>query len=401
MTDERRTTSLQDALYGIEAIDEAGPIAPIDIKTRKPKPAPENPLRSILLKPAQWEGVPVPPRRWLAHNRIPMGEVTGLGGDGGMGKTNLALQAVICCGTKGTDWLGSALDEVGPAIFFTAEEPENEIHFRLDQMRQHYRLSWADMANVHPFCPVNHPDIDPVLAGFVKRTGRVEPTRTFGWLREMVLDLKARLVCVEAAADVFDVEEISRGHAKACIRLVQRLMMEADAAGMLLYHPSLSGMASGRGTSGSTQWNNTMRSRLYFQTLPGSNEDEASSRPKVLEVMKANRGPTGEKVILEWRNGLYVPIGGTATVERAAREQYVDDAFLSALKRLVAQGYDVAPGHTSTNSAPKLMKGRDETKGIRQEEIKSAQARLIDKGCLRIEPYGPASKGKKRVVPSY
>src|SRR5262249_30890164 len=46
--------------------------------------ASENLLRCALLKPTEWEGVPVPPRRWLALNRIPIGEVTGFGGDGGM-----------------------------------------------------------------------------------------------------------------------------------------------------------------------------------------------------------------------------------------------------------------------------------------------------------------------------
>jgi hypothetical protein len=40
-----------------------------------------NLLRKIVLRPAEWEGVRVPPRRWFAQNRIPMREVTGLGGD--------------------------------------------------------------------------------------------------------------------------------------------------------------------------------------------------------------------------------------------------------------------------------------------------------------------------------
>ena len=45
-----------------------------------------NLLRKIVLRPAEWEGVRVPPRRWFAQNRIPMREVTGLGGDGGENK---------------------------------------------------------------------------------------------------------------------------------------------------------------------------------------------------------------------------------------------------------------------------------------------------------------------------
>jgi RecA-family ATPase len=257
-----------------------------------------------------------------------MREVTGLGG---IGKTQMALQAAVRCATGACDWLGAPLVEVGPSVFFTAEEPANEVHFRLDCIREHHKLTWADLANVHPICTVEHPDIDPILAGLVKGTGKVEPTKTFSQLREMVMDTKSKLVCIEAASDVFDVDEIVRSHAKARVRLLQSLAIKADAAVLLLFHPSLSGITSGRGTSGSTQWNNTMRSRLFFQTLPGTKDDDTTARRKVLELMKANRGPTGEKVLLEWSNGVFVPPAAMTTVETAARQQHVDQSFMSAL----------------------------------------------------------------------
>jgi RecA-family ATPase len=311
----------------------------------------KNELQSIVIRPAEWEGVPVPPRRWLSKNRIPMCEVTGLGGDGGIGKTQIALQLAVRASTSGSDWLGSVLDKIGPAVFFTAEEPESEVHFRLDQIRAHHQLTWGDLKDLHPLCPITHPHIDTTLAGVVKQTGKVVPTKTFEWFRQLVLDTKAKLFIIEAASDVFDVDEIIRGQAKACVRLLQRLAIEADAAALLLYHPSLSGITSGRGTSGSTQWNNTMRSRLFFQSLPGEKDDDPADRRKVLEVMKANRGPTGEKVILEWRNGLFVQPGLGITLEEAARQRQADLAFLAALKRLCAQGQDVSSARTSTHSA--------------------------------------------------
>jgi RecA-family ATPase len=363
----------------------------------EPGPPETNRLREIVSKPAEWEGKQVPPRRWNARNRIPMCEVTGLGGDGGIGKTQIALQAAVCTAIHAPDWLGALLDEVGPSIYFTAEEPESEIHFRLDQIRAHHKLTWADLAHIHPICPIDHSDIDTTLAGLVKSSGKIVPTKTFQWLREMALDIKPKLVCIEAASDVFDVDEIIRGQAKACIRLLQRLAIDADTAVVLLFHPSLSGMSSGRGTSGSTGWNNTMRSRLYFQTLPGTKDDE-DSKKKLLQVMKANRGPTGEKVILEWRNGLFLPPSTITTVERAAREQAVDTAFMTALRRLLGQNQDISPGKTSTSSIAKATKGASERKGIRDDELFEAQQRLLDIGQIAIEPYGPASRGAKRLV---
>jgi RecA-family ATPase len=357
-----------------------------------------NLLKHILLRPAEWEGKPVPPRRWFAKNRIPIGEVTGLGGDGGMGKTQIALQACVQSATAAPDWLGAALDEVGPAIFFSAEEPAKEIHYRLEQIRQHRNISYADMQRVHPICTIEHPEIDPTFAGLVKRTNKVETTRTFGWFKEIVLDLKPKLIAIEAASDIFDVDEVVRNQARACVRLLQGLAMKADAAALLLYHPSLSGMASGRGTAGSTQWNNAMRSRLYFRNLSGKDDDSSSNKPKVLEVMKANRGPTGEKVVLEWTNGVFTTPSSMTTVEKAAHEQHADTAFLNALRRLIGQNQDVHPSKTSTYSAVKLMKGMPEIAGIKHDDLKAAQQRLLDNGKIRIEDYGPKSKARKRLT---
>jgi AAA domain len=59
---------------------------------------------------SQWEGVPIETRRWIAHNRIPVGEPGIMSGDGGTGKTKLALQlgAAIPAGLR--DWIGGVVD---------------------------------------------------------------------------------------------------------------------------------------------------------------------------------------------------------------------------------------------------------------------------------------------------
>jgi hypothetical protein len=114
--------------------------------------------------------------------------------------------------------------------------------------------------------------------------------------------------------------------------------------------------------------------------------------------MKANRGPSGEKVILEWRDGVFVQPATGMTVERAAREQAVELAFMSALRRLLGQNQDISPGKTSTSSAAKLMKQAPETKDMKPGELIDAQQRLLDSGTIAIEPYGPKSRGAKRLI---
>ena len=96
----------------------------------------------------------------------------------------------------------------------------------------------------------------------------------------------------------------------------------ASGAGVLLTsHPSLTGLSSGSGLSGSTAWNASVRSRLYFKRAIFDKGEEPDPDLRVLEVVKANYGPVGETIMLRWDNGLFLPVAGQSTLEKLAREQ--------------------------------------------------------------------------------
>jgi len=63
------------AEFGLSA-DAGSPVVEIPAATTGEAP----PL--VLVTPPQWRGVPIPPMRWLATNRVPAGDVTILSGDG-------------------------------------------------------------------------------------------------------------------------------------------------------------------------------------------------------------------------------------------------------------------------------------------------------------------------------
>jgi hypothetical protein len=58
-----------------------------------------------LVTPLQWPNEPPPPIDWLAAQRIPRGDVTTLHGDGGAGKTDVALQLAANCARRSAYWL--------------------------------------------------------------------------------------------------------------------------------------------------------------------------------------------------------------------------------------------------------------------------------------------------------
>ena len=64
---------------------------------------------------------------------------------------------------------------------------------------------------------------------------------------------KPELLVLDTLADVYAADENNRMLAKQFVKLVSAMVREHRGTGLILAHPSLSGMASKCGTSGSTE----------------------------------------------------------------------------------------------------------------------------------------------------
>ena len=74
------------------------------------------------------KGKPVAPREWLVHGLIPQKTVTLFSGDGGTGKSLLALQLAVAA-VSGVDWIGKPVSE-GSVIYMSAEDDDDELQDR-------------------------------------------------------------------------------------------------------------------------------------------------------------------------------------------------------------------------------------------------------------------------------
>lgn len=190
----------------------------------------EVPLSSF--SAADFDGQTVKDRRWVAHNRVPVRNVTLLGGDGAVGKTTVALQLAVAVGVAHiNDWLQSVIIESGPVLFVTAEEERDEVHFRLNQIREHYSLSWADLIDLHIYAA---PEEDCLLAVPDKKQVMVA-TKRYDQLCATVEQIKPKLVILESAADLFGGDEIDRAQVRKFIALLRRIAIKYDCAVVLLY----------------------------------------------------------------------------------------------------------------------------------------------------------------------
>jgi RecA-family ATPase len=360
----------------------------------EPEPKSEPPLPLTFIKVVAWHNQPVPQREWAVLNRVPLRNVTLLSGEGGVGKSILALH-LSAAHVVGRDWLGT-MPEPGSAMVLCCEDDENELHYRYAQITEHYHVAFSDLKDLHPISLAGQ---DAVLAA-PDRNGIIQPTKLFGRVREAACDIRPKLLVVDNSADVFAGNENDRAQVRQFITLLRGLAIDADTGLLLTSHPSLTGINSGTGLSGSTAWNASVRSRMYLKRATTDKDEEPDPDMRVLEVMKANYGPCGETITLRWQNGLFLPQAAMGTTAKMAAEQAADNLFLKLLDKFQAQGRNVSHQKSANAYAPAVFAKDPEAKaaGIRKPVLVEAMERLFAATRIKVEDYGRPSNPHTKLV---
>jgi RecA-family ATPase len=330
------------------------------------------------------------PRQWLVPERIPMRNVSSMSGEGAIGKSLLLMQlsgAVVL----GKDWIGT-LPEQGSVLYFNAEEDDDEVRRRMEDVARHLGATRQDMIE-HGMRFLSFAGRDAILAQ-PDRFGILRPTPLFDRLRREALLLRPKLIVFDTVADTFGGKENDRGQTRQFITMQRGLAIDADSAVVMSAHPSLTGISTDTGLSGNTGWHNSVRYRMYFKTAPG---EDTSLR--VLECKKSNYGPINETIVLRWKDGVYVIEPGKGTLERLAAEAEVDDLFIKLLRRFAEQGRNVSD-KVSPSYAPTVFAGESDARKakVNKKAFAEAMARLFASGRLRVVTEGPASRMRSKIV---
>ena len=225
---------------------------------------------------------PIPERQWLLNQWFPKRAVSLLFGQGGVGKT-LIMQQLANSVADGEPFMGIETSKM-PVLCVLCEDDKQEIDRRQIDINRSRGIDDAFGSapdNVYLWPRVGE---DNIVVTF-PNAGEDQPTSFYADLIKAVETVKgdAEEICVilDNATDFFGGSENVRREVNTFIKsYCGSLCLRFNATVILLAHPSLSGLASGTGMSGSTAWENSVRSRSYLSRDVDMDDIRTLSRKK-------------------------------------------------------------------------------------------------------------------------
>lgn len=373
---------------------------PASGQTAEPGPttqAPEKPATPRLAPflASSLAGLAVPERFFLVEPLIPCRDVTLLSGDGGSGKSLLTLQlAVAMQNRQNMLWLGLPVSG-GPVLLYTAEEERDELHRRLVLVAERASINIEELTELHL---VSLAGEDATLA-WAGPNQQLAPTQRFKALETTIAEIEPALIVVDTIADTFGANENDRRQAGQFVRMLRGLALRYDCAVLLCSQPSRAGLNSGDGMSGSTAWNNSVRSRLYLERVLDDDKEEANVDIRTLRSMKANYAQKGFELQLQWQDGVFVPLlaPGENGLSQVAARDFAEHKFLFMLNLYTHENREVSPRPSSVY-APALFAADHRADHVSKKRFAYAMNQLLQDQKIKIVTEGPPSKPRQRLV---
>jgi RecA-family ATPase len=134
---------------------------------------------------------------------------------------------------------------------------------------------------------------------------------------------------------------------------------------------------------------------MYFKAATTDQGEEPDPELRELTFKKNNYGPIGERVLLRWKNGVFVPEPRLGTIEKAVAERRAEEVFLKLLDR-----FGAVTNKKGTSYAPALFAQEPEAKAAKVSKgaLVDAMGRLFAANKLHLEAYDYPCRKRFRIV---
>jgi hypothetical protein len=291
-------------------------------------------------------------------------------GDGGTGKTILALHAGVAVGA-GVPLFGKSTTQT-TVLHVLAEDDYGETTLRLEEIAAALNVPFKELP-IHTWCL---PGCDVSLA-HVADDGSWQRGPFWEPLRAKLSEIGSCFLVLDTASDVAALNEWLRLPVNAfCKRVLGGICREFGATILLTAHPSKASMADGTGYSGSTAWNNSVRNRLTFEA------DKEGEPGRVLKVAKSNYGANSElRLFLNGRTFTTAASAGRMPQQERA-------AVLSAALNMIDNGLCIVRSNGNGQKPADVASAIREKLGIRLSASQTlAHLNALEReGMLRYQP---------------
>lgn len=343
---------------------------------------PKEPLPLLqLINPSTWAATDAPERSWKVKDYIPDRQATLLTGKGAAGKS-LVSQQLCTCIAAGLPFLGIETNQT-VAVYITCEDDADELHRRQKAICASLGRTVEELSG-KLFLLSLQGEMNNELAIF-DREGRMSIAPRYEQIVAACETIGAGFVVLDNTAHTFTGNENDRHQVAAFINLCNRLALAINGAVVIVGHPN----KAGDSYSGSTAWENQVRSRLFME-IP-VNDDGAPINPdmRVMRREKTNYAQRGGDLEFIWHKGAFVlpgdlPEEGRENLGDIAKANFENDVFLSCLAKATATRRAVS--HVNgINYAPRIFAHMPEGKGVKEGDLRNAMERLISIGKIELD----------------
>lgn len=333
-----------------------------------------------LIDPASWSTVPIPERSWSWNGWMPARQATYLTGAGSSGKSLLS-QLLSTCIALGLPCLGVETVQ-SVAMYVTCEDDEDELHRRQKAICEALNVPIDALSGKLHLVSLAGA-IGNELATF-DPNGCMKTTEAWTTLRATVLATGTRFIALDNVAHLYAGNENIRNQVAAFCGLLNSLAANADASVLFIGHPN----KAGDSFSGSTAWENQVRSRIFLDKPKDSDGNVTDPDGRTLSRAKANYARTGDMISFRWHKWTFVrseDLAPDITAEIAANVQAAseNEMFLKMLALTTSQRRAVS--HLKgTNWACSTFAKMTEGKRMNATAYDRALERLLSLGKIKL-----------------